>query len=102
MKASVIPTSSTDSTCTPVAYRATPKSPAYRICPPNRASRRSRISRHRRRWPESEDTRHLRHRIRPNEFGPTVWQAPPRSEEHTSELQSRENLVCRLLLEKKN
>src|SRR5690606_40579880 len=37
-------------------------------------------------------------------------QAPPqvetpvveRSEEHTSELQSRENLVCRLLLEKKN
>src|SRR5690606_41335394 len=27
--------------------------------------------------------------------------ARPRSEEHTSELQSRENLVCRLLLEKK-
>src|SRR5690606_39855730 len=27
-----------------------------------------------------------------------TWQ---RSEEHTSELQSRENLVCRLLLEKK-
>src|SRR5207302_6780332 len=26
---------------------------------------------------------------------------PSRSEEHTSELQSRENLVCRLLLEKK-
>src|SRR5690606_41849261 len=26
---------------------------------------------------------------------------PMRSEEHTSELQSRENLVCRLLLEKK-
>ena len=25
-----------------------------------------------------------------------------RSEEHTSELQSRTNLVCRLLLEKKN
>src|SRR3712207_8584318 len=30
-------------------------------------------------------------------------QAPPqRSEEHTSELQSRQYLVCRLLLEKKN
>src|SRR5690606_39578430 len=29
------------------------------------------------------------------------WEAQPRSEEHTSELQSRENLVCRLLLEKK-
>src|SRR2546430_11213631 len=28
--------------------------------------------------------------------------APPRSEEHTSELQSQSNLVCRLLLEKKN
>src|SRR6266511_5002483 len=27
--------------------------------------------------------------------------SPRRSEEHTSELQSRENLVCRLLLEKK-
>src|SRR5688572_31751760 len=27
--------------------------------------------------------------------------APPRSEEHTSELQSQSNLVCRLLLEKK-
>src|SRR3712207_8588626 len=28
-------------------------------------------------------------------------QAAPRSEEHTSELQSRQYLVCRLLLEKK-
>src|SRR5258707_4593085 len=28
--------------------------------------------------------------------------APPRSEEHTSELQSRQYLVCRLLLAKKN
>src|SRR2546426_9007266 len=30
-----------------------------------------------------------------------VWQPPQRSEEHTSELQSPCNLVCRLLLEKK-
>src|SRR5690606_41421867 len=30
-----------------------------------------------------------------------IVQAAGRSEEHTSELQSRENLVCRLLLEKK-
>src|SRR2546430_10612795 len=30
-----------------------------------------------------------------------VRQAPDRSEEHTSELQSQSNLVCRLLLEKK-
>src|SRR5690606_41424110 len=33
---------------------------------------------------------------------PQVAQRAARSEEHTSELQSRENLVCRLLLEKKN
>src|SRR6266511_5291880 len=35
---------------------------------------------------------------------PCFWPKYPRkcrSEEHTSELQSRENLVCRLLLEKK-
>src|SRR5690349_22854689 len=31
--------------------------------------------------------------------GAGTW---PRSEEHTSELQSRRDLVCRLLLEKKN
>src|SRR5205085_6091765 len=30
-----------------------------------------------------------------------AWQALRRSEEHTSELQSQSNLVCRLLLEKK-
>src|SRR2546421_4030347 len=30
------------------------------------------------------------------------FMASPRSEEHTSELQSRSDLVCRLLLEKKN
>src|SRR5258707_9961354 len=38
-------------------------------------------------------------------LGPTVAKLPPvgrdRSEEHTSELQSRQYLVCRLLLEKK-
>src|SRR5690606_41530975 len=32
---------------------------------------------------------------------PALAQLVRRSEEHTSELQSRENLVCRLLLEKK-
>src|SRR5688572_32495005 len=32
----------------------------------------------------------------------TRFPVPPRSEEHTSELQSQSNLVCRLLLEKKN
>src|SRR5690606_42028373 len=37
--------------------------------------------------------------LRPDD--PGHWRQAPRSEEHTSELQSRENLVCRLLLEKK-
>src|SRR6202045_4757804 len=32
----------------------------------------------------------------------TIWSQHARSEEHTSELQSRGHLVCRLLLEKKN
>src|SRR2546430_3194619 len=32
----------------------------------------------------------------------TCGSPPTRSEEHTSELQSQSNLVCRLLLEKKN
>src|SRR5436309_11236400 len=43
-----------------------------------------------------------------SQFDWVYWQPPgtnppydDRSEEHTSELQSRENLVCRLLLEKK-
>src|SRR5690606_41313439 len=41
----------------------------------------------------------------PSRFTPFRWRADPdrlRSEEHTSELQSREKLVCRLLLAKKN
>src|SRR5690606_40103788 len=46
--------------------------------------------------------------IQVKEFGASAWlwhwaqKLGLRSEEHTSELQSRENLVCRLLLEKKN
>src|SRR5690606_41197124 len=38
--------------------------------------------------------------LNPKEYEPTDLRTPNRSEEHTSELQSRENLVCRLLLEK--
>src|SRR2546429_6931635 len=39
------------------------------------------------------------HAVRSQQFR-TAW-IPTRSEEHTSELQSRLHLVCRLLLEKK-
>src|SRR3712207_7108906 len=35
-------------------------------------------------------------------WSPPSTSTSPRSEEHTSELQSRQYLVCRLLLEKKN
>src|SRR5690349_23967070 len=44
--------------------------------------------------------------VRTGKFRPDAVEAaairPERSEEHTSELQSRRDLVCRLLLEKKN
>src|SRR5436190_11639548 len=47
----------------------------------------------------------LRHRPEPAAFRDRPWAARsrrrPRSEEHTSELQSHSDLVCRLLLEKK-
>src|SRR2546430_8557584 len=49
-------------------------------------------------------TRHRRARRVRNSFLPLVGKPHPRkarSEEHTSELQSQSNLVCRLLLEKK-
>src|SRR5436309_7136037 len=42
-----------------------------------------------------------RRRATPRCIGGYAARCGSRSEEHTSELQSRENLVCRLLLEKK-
>src|SRR2546430_7313670 len=39
--------------------------------------------------------------VRPDAITETLERWIPRSEEHTSELQSQSNLVCRLLLEKK-
>src|SRR6266478_5594524 len=46
----------------------------------------------------SPATTHLPHAKVANRLARRI---PPRSEEHTSELQSQSNLVCRLLLEKK-
>src|SRR5436309_6065421 len=40
-------------------------------------------------------------RLATGQAGEVVVRPADRSEEHTSELQSRENLVCRLLLQKK-
>src|SRR5690606_40371153 len=48
--------------------------------------------------PERAEPRKLVQTVEP---GRQLAARHPRSEEHTSELQSRENLVCRLLLEKK-
>src|SRR5690606_41800909 len=60
------------------------------------------------RWPDSHSgSRKYGHNIEnrlkwPHPLFPPSRPCPhTRSEEHTSELQSRENLVCRLLLEKK-
>src|SRR5690606_41838156 len=57
------------------------------------------------RWvPRKESTCRSHVRRTRRSSGPRwcAWSGTPaRSEEHTSELQSRENLVCRLLLEKK-
>src|SRR5437773_7431222 len=45
------------------------------------------------------DVSNFRARVRPRRGRPAI--RPARSEEHTSELQSHHDLVCRLLLEKK-
>src|SRR5690606_39838732 len=51
----------------------------------------------------STKARILSHTLYPNPSSDFInFKIAQRSEEHTSELQSRENLVCRLLLEKKN
>src|SRR2546430_10017576 len=61
------------------------------------------------RWPSPSGARAARRSQRPRRRGLASFQRasvrrpplPTRSEEHTSELQSQSNLVCRLLLEKK-
>src|SRR5438477_13208286 len=63
-------------------------------------------------WPEPKPTVFVRPSALVWRFGNSSWPilaeairaspaSPSRSEEHTSELQSHVNLVCRLLLEKK-
>src|SRR3712207_8376975 len=50
-------------------------------------------------YPARRDPSHREHGRVVSRFVVDTW--PRRSEEHTSELQSRQYLVCRLLLEKK-
>src|SRR3712207_7467334 len=72
-------------------FRSPPPRARRRRCPP-RASRRCRR-------PGPRAPRTGRAPPAPPGTGPAA--RPTRSEEHTSELQSRQYLVCRLLLEKK-
>src|SRR3712207_7341250 len=67
-----------------------PRPPEFRPRGGSRRGPRSRVAR--------ADLATPAPRPRPQLPGPTEG---PRSEEHTSELQSRQYLVCRLLLEKK-
>src|SRR5690606_41305087 len=71
-----------------------------RLIERDRARRRVRRCRHGERVDVSALDR-ARDRARRNPPREQLAQRRIRSEEHTSELQSRENLVCRLLLEKK-
>src|SRR2546429_1532607 len=73
-----------------------PYTPLFRSTPPSSSRRRPRSSRTSvrvRSPPRHDDHLGCRASLRP---------VTERSEEHTSELQSRLHLVCRLLLEKKN
>src|SRR5256886_10825840 len=71
---------------------------ATRIATPDSRSRKSLAPRPSRRRQPSEHDRVRADPARPLMFHPDTDE---RSEEHTSELQSQSNLVCRLLLEKK-
>src|SRR5690606_9441967 len=52
-------------------------------------------------WTSGRPTRFEPVERAPDDPAALLYSSGTRSEEHTSELQSRENLVCRLLLEKK-
>src|SRR5690606_40386379 len=81
-------------------HDALPISPLGHRGAPQRERGQHGQHRHRREPPEIAAFEPARHHPRIEERQPGADQ-PHRSEEHTSELQSRENLVCRLLLEKK-
>src|SRR5690606_39474957 len=76
----------------------TPLAPSRPPAPAKPSSAWSRPTMYRLAW----SMRALRWQMQQNMWWPKSCPPSARSEEHTSELQSRENLVCRLLLEKKN
>src|SRR5690606_41684445 len=99
---------------TPLIPTLFPYTTLFRSCRGNRAAHRGAVPRGGARFPAHEPGDHHLPRAL-QRAGAAVARTggiPPfrtgagallarRSEEHTSELQSRENLVCRLLLEKK-
>src|SRR5690606_42068175 len=90
--------------------RPPPKSPLFPYTPLFRSHRLAIILRHAEALGQTRDKRGSQTGTRSGPVTRAIradWRCyrPPnsvRSEEHTSELQSRENLVCRLLLEKNN
>src|SRR5690606_40079973 len=89
-------------------HRGLPSFPTRRssdlsAAPRSRRSSRTRLTAVDRCISSSSSDRAARRRCRPASSRPArrTSRTRTRSEEHTSELQSRENLVCRLLLEKK-
>src|SRR2546426_7760333 len=75
--------------------RRPPRSTLFPYTTLFRSARRTGDWHRSRRWPRFGSSARWRR------FSATTARAAPRSEEHTSELQSPCNLVCRLLLEKK-
>ena len=84
------------------------KAPSQAL-PPHPCARQTRTQQGRAYRGEDGGSRHRRDRLQEGGAGgayghrsPCAFKQHLRSEEHTSELQSRLHLVCRLLLEKKN
>src|SRR2546430_10832295 len=78
-----------------------PYTTLFRSCNRMERSARCRVGLQQRPANEPEKTACLRCPAHLSRRRSGSFQGPNRSEEHTSELQSQSNLVCRLLLEKK-
>src|SRR5690606_41604075 len=95
----IVTVSATSGSCALALHDALPISRAFSPSSPGKAASRARYACTRSTCTRSarRSTAVFRRSPRASRRGAS---SPVRSEEHTSELQSRENLVCRLLLEK--
>src|SRR5690625_5971810 len=87
-----------------VAPLARPSSPSVRLTPLDHAATRkfAQIAKRMKPTMVPAKARSSQGMSRTKEMAVPAGVLPLRSEEHTSELQSRGHIVCRLLLEKKN